>query len=379
MKTLWTMLLVFLIADSLAYSKRKLKLRSKHRLFKQREHVNKVEARKGFPNADDRNMSKVYDTVHKYSDKTRQSANLKRHYLGHISGLEQAHYDSNHQNGLNGIATADVGVHPSAPNVGYLDAAHGIATTLNSQKLQVGTQAAPAHHPSDDGLNPLSMYHSKDALSHQDTVTDHHLDPHIVNGRVTDGLAQNHFIGATANIADETVVESPHFATSHASQELSAEQEGASFLQHQQGAINLVHGNPSRFVHHVHDDANVQQVDLNQQNFHQAVEMPAVINHHMGNYYHGGVELEHHLAHQQPVVISHPPIHLTKAHHHTTYHDVEDQGKTIEYNLGNNGFRKTNIHRRSVSSSLINFCYLLGALAIVYSMALYPGHCWGFL
>ena len=343
MKELWRILFIVVFVCSLTYSKRKIKLR-KHRLLKQRQDVEKVEPRKGFPGDKDRNMSKVYDTVHKYSGESRKTNGLKRHYLGNLNGVEGAHYDNNHHNGLNGVATADVGVHPDAPNVGYLDAAHGIATSLNSQKLQLGGQSTPAHHPSDEGLNPLPMYHSRDSLHHDTSAAstvnaafpiDHHTDglldghlggdSHIVNGRVTDGLAENHHI----DIADQTVAASPHLDASHTSQELSADQEGAAFLQHQQGAINIVHPEGVPHVDQIHDISNEQHVNLDQQAgafIHDDGGHPEVLDHHMGNYFHGGVELEHHLAHQEPVVISHPPIHITKNHHHESYHDVEDQG-----------------------------------------------------
>lgn len=326
---------VFLITNSFIYAKRKLKIH-KHRLYKQRNDVVDAPPRKGYPNDENRNTSKVYDTVHIYSDKTQTSDGLKRHYLGHINGLEQVHYDNDHQNGLNGVATADVGTHPAAPNVGYLDVAHGIATSLNSQKLQVGSQPMPAHNPSDEGLNPLPMYHAKDIVAANSALQgDHHLGGladghtgagvHVVDGRVTDGLAEGSHIDV-ANLADQTVAGAPHVATSHLSQELSAEQDGASYLQHQQGAMNIVHANDDHLLSNLGNLNQHIPFDHHDGGIQTNIGSPEVLDHNMDNY-HNGMELGHRIAHQEPVVISHPPIHLTKAHYHASYHDVEDQGR----------------------------------------------------
>lgn len=322
MRELWRRLFIVLLIGSLAYSKRKLNFR-KHHFLKQRQDVKKVEPRKGFPGEEDRNVSKVNDIVHKFVGKTHQVDGRKRHFLGQLNGLEQAQRSNDQDHGL---ATANVGVHPESPNVGYLDAAHGIAASLNSQQLQIGTQAKPAHHPSDEGLNPLPMYHSKDHSvastvnaafpidHHTDGIIDGNIaaDSHIVNGRVTDGLAESNHLDF-GGAADQTVISSPNL-----------EQEKEAFLQQQQGAINLVHGHAISHINHVHDLSNGQHVHLDG----HAV-YPEVIGHQEGNYFHGGVELEHRLAHQEPVVISHPPIHITKQHHHASYHDVEDQGRVL--------------------------------------------------
>ena len=309
MRELWRRLFIVLLIGSLAYSKRKSKLR-KHNFLKQRQDVKKVEPRKGFPVEEDRNVSKVYDVVHKFASKTHQVDGRKRHFLGHSHG----------------VSTANVGVHPETPNVGYLDAAHGIATSLNSQQLQIGTQPQPAHHPSDDGLNPLPMYHSKDHSAESTVnaafpieqrtngIMGGHIgaDSHIINGRVTDGLAVGNHLDI-GGAADQTAISSPNL-----------EQEKDAFLQQQQGAINIAHGEPISQISHVHDLSSEQHVQFAG----QAV-YPETIGHQGGDYYHGGIELEHRLAHQEPVVISHPPIHITKQHHHASYHDVEDQGRVL--------------------------------------------------
>ena len=336
MRDVWRIILVVLLISSFANSKRKFRLR-KHRLSKQRQDVEKVEPRKGFPKEEDRNVSTVNDFVHKYRGKEQQGDSEKRHYLGQLNGVEQAHILGDKPNG---ILTANVGVHPESANVGYLDAAHGIATTLNSQQLQVGTQPKPAHHPSDEGLNPLPMYHSKEHLGEstvsaafpiqQHGVIDGHMgaDSHIVNGRVTDGLAgSNHIdIGGTS---DQTVVASPNL-----------EQEKEAFLQQQQGTMNIVQDQGISPVNHVQDLHHVHLGD------HAAY--PEVVGHHVDDYYHGGVELEHQLSNQQPMVISHPPIHITKQHYHASYHDVEDQGGMIYKDVLSNEY---DINIRTATSS----------------------------
>ena len=324
MRELWRTICIVLLVGSLAYSKRKLHLR-KHRFLKQRQDVENDKPRKGFPGEKDRNITKIYDTVHKYSEKMHQANSRKRHYLGQFNGVERTVVDQHH-----GRATATVGVHPEGPNVGFVDAARGVAAALNSQQLQIGTQPKPAHLPSDEGLNPLSMYHSR-ADSATSTVNaafpaDHHLDvmvgghsgaeSHVVDGRVTDGLVGTNNVGV-GGAADQTVVTSPDL-----------DQEKEAFLQSQQGAINIVQDHGVSHINHIEDIGNMQHVDLG----HHTAELyhagqPEVLQHHMGNYFHNGIELEHRLAHQEPVVISHPPIHITKQHHHATYHDVEDQGK----------------------------------------------------
>ncbi|XP_065063135.1 neurogenic locus notch homolog protein 1-like isoform X2 [Rhopilema esculentum] len=323
---------------------RHLRLR-KQKILKQRQDVEEENSRQA--DRGDKNLTKVFDIVHKYRKQKGAGSGLKRHNLGQLSGLEQVHQATDHQNGLNGVPTADVGFSPGAPNVGYLDAAHGVTAALHGQKLQVGGQATPAHLPSEDGLNPLSMYHKDGPDSHITSVPTsinadynngfgnhigndiHTTDPHvfdsnIVGGHVTDGLPT-----ADHHTADETVAMSPHVATSHESQLLSAEQDGANFLQHQQGVVNIVHPNEDL----MHQDVAHNAMHLDAFQGHHDEGHPVILDHHDN---HVGVELEHHLSHQTPVEISHPPVHVTQAHHHNSFHEVEDQG-SVEYQPCTNG------------------------------------------
>ena len=365
MRLVWSVITISFFVVVCTEAKRNFRLRRHH--IRNRQDIEKQEVRNEDRGEEDRNVTKVYDTVHKYHGKKRHSSSAKRHDLGLLNGLEQAHLGgNNHMNGLNGVATADVGANTESPNVGYLDAAHGITAALHGQKLQVGSQPMPAHHPEEEGLNPLSVYHKRDPEGHtQDSNIAGFVDNHAIslsaNGHTVDGHTLNSEIGdqtisipthitaghvlgshigglaghlpdGHVHIADDTVVASPHLETSAQSQQLSAAQEGGAWLQHQQGTMNIAHPEGALLHSDHHTSHNLGTVGHIGTFGHidtvgHIDTQPQAIGHHVENYMHGGEELEHHLANQRPIVISHPPIHITKNHHHHTFHEVEDQGK----------------------------------------------------
>lgn len=368
MRLVWSVITISFFVLICTQAKKNFRLRKHY--VRHRQDIEKQDARNEDRGEEDRNVTKVYDTVHKYHGKKRHSSSsngAKRYDLGLLNGLDQAHLGGDHHmNGLNGVATADVGGNTDSPSVGYLDAAHGITAALHGQKLQVGSQPMLAHHPEEEGLNPLSVYHKRDPIDHtQDSNVAGFVDNHAIslsaNGHTVDGHTLNSEIGdQTVNIpthitaghvlgghiggltghatdghmqiADETVVASPHLETSAQSQQLSAAQEGQAWLQHQQGTMNIAHPEGALLHSDHHTSHNLGTVGHIGTFGHidtvgHIDAQPQAIGHHVENYMHGSEELEHHLANQRPIVISHPPIHITKNHHHHTFHDVEDQGE----------------------------------------------------
>eukprot|EP00794_Sanderia_malayensis_P012275 gene12275-13540_t len=343
-----------------------------------------------------RNVTKLYDAVHKYEGKARKlRSGARRHYLGEFNTLQGILSNTRNRNGLNGLSTGEIGAEADDPNASYLDATHGVTASLHAQKLQVGTQPDAAHPPSEDGLSPLPYYNRR---KKQHILADHSVPSPIKVG--------HHFDAAVEHVAVDHSVAAPptsmvgnggalghhgdldHFTTNvgsdAANQHVVLDQHQHGILdqhqhgildqhqhgildQHQHGILDqhqpavlnqLQHLESTNLANHVHaadmslfanhipdqshgvqDIAGVQAAEgshIDTSLLGGADIGHATAGHHLDADYTGGAEVQHALADQTPYEITKPPIHVGKIHHHTSYEEVQDEGE-VKYHPCVNG------------------------------------------
>ena len=336
MRLWWNLVAILTITANFVAPKRTIGLHKKQ--HKLRQSIEEAPDRNEDRGEDGRNITTVHDSVHKYHGKGKLASSAKRHYLGLLNGLERIHADNKQHNGLNGFPTADLGVHANAPNVGYLDAVHGVAAGLHGQKLQIGIQPDQLPEQHGEGLSPLPIYNKREPSLSIDPSVPSAIPQHLgQHERVSEQLASalNHLVGMSAsnNIATGSSDTDGHsLAGASAPNELHFDQTVApANLPVVAGWHNEASTHGSSQLSDVLQQANkLDQYHLPSHDhvFHdEKMEALDRLIHHDDQYLHGSEDVQHELSKQEPYVINNPPIHTTKTHYHQSFQTVEDEGK----------------------------------------------------